>query len=95
MSRNPVLKDKMDNSQHAQPHRYELTHTPDTHVHPVYQFFTRFPKYPIPIFKALTHFESNHLGQTKVNQSNQGWLSYHVFAVKQYAIYKTGIGLCL
>jgi hypothetical protein len=36
MSCNPVLNDRMDFSQHAQPHRYELTHTLDTHVHPVY-----------------------------------------------------------
>jgi hypothetical protein len=57
------LIDKMDNSQHAQPHRYELTHTLDTHVHPVYPVLYSFPKH-IPflflkhshIFKALTHF---------------------------------------
>jgi hypothetical protein len=38
------LTDKVDNSQHAQPHRYELTHTPDTHVHPVYPVLYSFPK---------------------------------------------------
>jgi hypothetical protein len=36
MSHNPDLNDKMDISRHAQPQRYELTLTPDTHVHPVY-----------------------------------------------------------
>jgi hypothetical protein len=51
MSRNPVLNDKMENSQHAQPHRYELTHTPDTHVHLVYPVLYSFPKYSIPIIK--------------------------------------------
>jgi hypothetical protein len=88
----------MDNSQHAQPHRYELTHTPDTHVHPVYPVLYSFSKH-IPflflkhshVLKALTHFEANI-------QAKQGSIMaikvaiLPGFAVKQYAVYKTGIG---
>jgi hypothetical protein len=57
------LIDKMHNSQHAQPHRYELTHTLDTRVHPIYPVLYSFSKHtPFPflkhshLFKALTHF---------------------------------------
>jgi hypothetical protein len=54
MSRNLILNDKMDISQHAQPQRYELTHTPDTHVHPVYPVLYSFSKI------SHSHFQSTH-----------------------------------
>jgi hypothetical protein len=57
MSHNPVLNDKMDISQHAQPHRYELTHTPDTHVHPVYLVLIIFQNIPFPFSKHSNHFK--------------------------------------
>jgi hypothetical protein len=58
MSRNPVLNDKMDISQHAQPQRYEHTYTPDTHVHPVYPVIYSFSKnIPFPFSKHSHHFK--------------------------------------
>jgi hypothetical protein len=54
------LTDKMDNSQHAQPHRYELTDTPDTRPSRLPSYLLIFQTYPISILKALTHFESTH-----------------------------------
>jgi hypothetical protein len=52
------LIDKMDNSQHAQPHRYELTHTPDTRPSRLPSSLLIFQTYPISIFKTPTHFKA-------------------------------------
>jgi hypothetical protein len=59
MSRNPVLNDKkMDISKHVQPQRYELTHTPDTHIHPVYPVLYSFSKnISFPFSKHSHHFK--------------------------------------
>ena len=57
MLRNPVLNDKMDISNTL---NHKGTSSPILLTHasiPSTQFFTHFPKYPIPIFKALTHFK--------------------------------------
>jgi hypothetical protein len=72
MSRNPVLNRQDGQLQHAQPHRYELTQTPDTHVHPVYPVLY---SYPLPIFKALTHFESTHTFLKHSFRPKQGSIS--------------------
>jgi hypothetical protein len=56
MSHNPVLIDKMDISNTL---NHKGTSSPIFLTHTFIlstQFFTHFPKYPIPIFKALTHF---------------------------------------
>jgi hypothetical protein len=56
MSRNPVLNDKMDISNTL---NHKGTSSPILLSHtsiPSTQFFSHFPEYLIPIFKALTHF---------------------------------------
>jgi hypothetical protein len=56
MSRNPVLNDKMDISNTL---NHKGTSSPILLTHmsiPSTHFFTHFTKYPITIFKSLTHF---------------------------------------
>jgi hypothetical protein len=75
MSHNPVLNDKMDISKHAQPHRYELTHTPDTHVHPVYPVLYSLSKIiPFPFSKHSHHFKEIILAkQSSIIAINGGY----------------------
>jgi hypothetical protein len=87
------LIDKTDNSQHAQPHRYELTHTPDTHVHPVYPVLYSFSDIAFPFSNHSHHFK-------EIILAKQG----SIIAIKGPTIFlqqnnmqfiKRVIGLCL
>jgi hypothetical protein len=93
MSRNPVINNKMDNSNML---NHTGTSSPILLTHtsiPSTQFFTHF-HIPFPFLKH-SHILKQSFWPNKVQSKQSRLAILPVFAVKQCAIYKTGIGLCL